>query len=79
MPDDPDSPRQLARLPTEVDAALLVEHLESFGIKAMIGGAGTSTGWPEAPGDVQVLVRLGDLERAAAIRETPAQRLPGLR
>jgi FAD/FMN-containing dehydrogenase len=64
MTADPDSPREVARVRTEVEAALVVGHLESLGIKAFISGAGTSTGWPEVPGDVQVVVRQADLERA---------------
>lgn len=79
MSQDPNSPRVLARVPTEIDAALLVEYLESTGIKAMSGGAGTSTGWPEAPGDVQVLVRASDLERAIAVRAELSVRLPRLK
>lgn len=79
MSQDPNSPRVLARLPTEIDAVLLVDHLEGSGIKAMIGGAGTSTGWPEAPGDVQVLVRASDLERTLAVRLELSVRLPRLK
>jgi hypothetical protein len=79
MSNDPDSPRVLARLRTEADAYLLIEHLESLGIKAVYGGAGTSTGWPEAPGDVQVMVRQADLERAQAIRAELAATNPRVR
>jgi hypothetical protein len=61
---DPDSPTEVARVRNEVEATLIVGHLESLGIKAFISGAGTSTGWPEVPGDVQVVVRQADLERA---------------
>jgi hypothetical protein len=53
---DPQRPVEVARLRSEVDAALLIARLEQEGIKAVSGGAGTSTGWPEAMGDVKVLV-----------------------
>ena len=64
MQGDANSPQVLANLPTEAEAALLVGHLDSLGIKAYVSGAGTSTGWPEAPSDVQVVVRQADLARA---------------
>jgi hypothetical protein len=46
--------------------AALVAHLESLGISARVSGAGGSTGWPEATGYSQVVVRRSDLERAIA-------------
>jgi hypothetical protein len=61
---DANSPQVLANLPTEAEAALLVGHLGSLGIEAYVSGAGTSTGWPEAASDVQVVVRRADLVRA---------------
>lgn len=64
MKGDANSPQVLAKLPTEAEAALLVGHLRSMGIEAYVSGAGTSTGWPEAASDVQVVVRQGDLARA---------------
>jgi hypothetical protein len=54
---DANSPQVLTNLPTEAVAALLVGHLGSLGIEAYISGAGTSTGWPEAASDLQVVVR----------------------
>ena len=79
MPDDPQRPVELARLRSEVDASLLIARLEQMGIKAISGGAGTSTGWPEAMMDVKVLVRKCDLEQASAIREELAREHENLR
>lgn len=73
MSNDPLRPVEVARLRSEGDAALLIARLEQEGIKAMSGGAGTSTGWPEAMGDVSVIVRQCDLERARQIREELAR------
>jgi hypothetical protein len=64
MSGDPDSPKVLATVRTDMEAALVVNHLATQGIKAFVSGVGTSTGWPEAPGDVQVVVRQSDFERA---------------
>ncbi len=70
MHEDADEPVPLANLPSDADAAILVAHLESLGIKAMISGAGGATGWPEAAMHTQVVVRQADLQRAqAAMRE----------
>lgn len=79
MSNDPLRPVELARLRTEVDAALLMAALQEAGIKAMSNGAGTSTGWPEAMGDVGVIVRQCDLERARQIREELAKQHENLR
>jgi hypothetical protein len=76
---DPLRPVEVARLRSEADAALLIARLELEGIKAMSGGAGTSTGWPEAMGDVKVMVRYCDLERARRIRGDLAQQHENLR
>jgi hypothetical protein len=66
MDADLDNPVVLANLPTDAQAALLVNRLESLGIRALISGAGGATGWPEAGGYTQVVVRQADLERAQA-------------
>jgi hypothetical protein len=76
---DPLRPVEVARLRSEAAAALLIARLEAEGIKAMSGGAGTSTGWPEAMGDVKVMVRHCDLERARQIREELARQHGNLR
>ncbi|MFO1096354.1 MAG: hypothetical protein U0992_24075 [Planctomycetaceae bacterium] len=79
MTNDPDSPRVLALMRTEIDAQFLIDHLRSLGIWSMNGGAGTSTGWPEAHGDVQVLVRQSDLQRAQQVRDELARTNPQVR
>jgi len=66
MHEDPDEPVTLANLPNDADAAILVAHLETLGIKAMMSGAGGATGWPEAAMHTQVVVRRGDLAQAQA-------------
>ena len=64
MADDPSSPKVVAIVRTEMEAALIVNRLADEGIQALVAGAGSSTGWPEAPGDVQVVGRQEDLARA---------------
>ena len=64
MAADPNSPQVLANLLTSTEAAMLVAHLESLGIAAQTSGAGGSTGWPEAPGYTQVVVKQDDLHKA---------------
>jgi hypothetical protein len=64
MPTDPNSPQVLTNRRNETEAALVVNHLASIGIEARIAGSGPSSGWPEALGEVQVVVRQADLERA---------------
>ena len=66
---DPSSPKVLAILPTEAEATLMVDLLADQGIKALISGTGSSTGWPETPGDVQVVVRQSDFARARQLLE----------
>jgi hypothetical protein len=64
MSDDPNSPQVLARWLTQQEAAMLVSHLESLGIKADIWGDNAAIAWPEVPRDIQVVVRSTDLDRA---------------
>jgi hypothetical protein len=66
MDADLNNPVVLAELLTDAEAALLVAHLESLGIRARCSGAGGATGWPEAARYTQVVVRQADLERAKA-------------
>jgi hypothetical protein len=66
MESDPNAPVVLANLLTDAEAALLIGHLESLGITARTSGAGGATGWPEAAGYTQVVVRQADFERADA-------------
>jgi hypothetical protein len=57
---DDSSPRVLTSLLTETEAQVIVNHLESVGIKARLC-AGPR---PEMPCEAQVVVRLADLDRA---------------
>jgi len=61
---DPNSPRVLATLPTEVEAALVVNHLADQGIQAHVAGSGSAAGWLEERFDIQVVVRQADFARA---------------
>lgn len=74
---DPDSPQVLARLTDEVDAHLLMYHLRSRDIKALYGGEGPSEG--HLHGDVQILVRQADLERAKFLSDEFAAMMPRIR
>ena len=64
MPNDPNRPKLLATLPTEVEAILVVSHLTGHGIKAHIAGSGSPGGWLEERFDTQVVVRETDFARA---------------
>jgi hypothetical protein len=64
MNENSQSPVVLADYLTDTEAALLVAHLESLGIKALTNGSGGATGWPEMATYTQVVVRQSDLERA---------------
>ena len=61
---DPNSPKVLAKLPTEVEAALVVNHLAAQGIKSSLAGSGSAAGWLDDRMDIQVVVRQADLARA---------------
>jgi len=79
MSTDPDSPRVLARLRSEIDAQFLVDHLASLGIKAMLSGSPLMTAQPEVPATIDVIVRQADVERAQVAREKLAQTNPRVR
>jgi hypothetical protein len=64
MAADPNSPKVLATLPTEVEAALVVNHLAAQGIEAHFAGSGSAAGWLDDRMDIQVVVRQVDLARA---------------
>ena len=70
MPDDPNQPTLLTVVPTESQAAMIVAGLEDKDIPAWVMGALTSGFRIAAPGQVQVLVRQSDLERAREILRT---------
>jgi hypothetical protein len=64
MAHDPNSPRALVSVPNEGSAAGIVTALAEQGIQASVTGGFTAGFQAEAPGQVQVVVRLADLERA---------------
>jgi hypothetical protein len=67
MPIDPQSPVEVAKVPTDIEAASLITVLEQAGIKATATGSYTSGFRAEAPGWVSVVVRREDQEQAEAI------------
>jgi hypothetical protein len=64
MTKDPDSPTVVYRAATSVEAASVVTALEAAGIEATVTGTFTSGFQAEAPGDVQVVVRYSQAEKA---------------
>ena len=78
MPEESSTLEVLARVPTEAEASLIVQTLADRGISAKAIGGFTSGFKAEAPGDVSVLVRRGDLRRAesilAAVRQDRSSR-----
>ena len=62
----PNDPEVLTTVPTEAEAAMVVNFLEAQGIAAMAEGGLTSAFRAEAPGRVRVLVRQSDMARAKA-------------
>ncbi len=64
MPDETDSLKVLSRVPTEAEASLIVQRLAGQDIAAQAVGGYTAGFAAQAPGDVSVLVRGADLERA---------------
>lgn len=73
MKEDRNKPVVLTTRPNEAQAALLVAALEGRGVKAEATGGFTAGFRAEAPGEVSILVRACDLERAReALREIEA-------
>lgn len=64
MADDQNRPVVLTDFMTDIEAHLLIGYLKELGIPALHSGVGGSTGWPDAGGYAQVVVRSGDFERA---------------
>ena len=64
MSDDPNSPRVLLSVASEVEAAGIVTALAGYDIEATVTGGFTLGFRTEAPGDAKILVRLADLDRA---------------
>lgn len=70
MPDDPNQPTLLTMVPTEPQAVMIVAGLEDEDIPAWIMGALTSGFRAAAAGQIQVLVRQSDVERAREVLQT---------
>ncbi|MCE2809949.1 MAG: hypothetical protein ACK480_06245 [Planctomycetota bacterium] len=77
MTSDPSRPVVLTDYLTDIEARLLIGYLEEIGILAYHSGVGGSTGWPDAAGYAQVVVRQSDYEQAKrAMDEFIAYRHP---
>ncbi len=66
MSDDPHRVVVLTTAPTEAQGAMIVAALEAQGVQAQMTGTLTS-GYPELPSGVQVIIRYGDLEQAQSV------------
>jgi hypothetical protein len=64
MADDPSRPCVLMSAANDVEAAAIVTALASYDVRASTTGSFTAGLKAEAPGDVQVIVRQCDLDRA---------------
>lgn len=64
---DPESPRAVRTVPSELEAAAIVAALANQGIEALTTGGYTSGFRAEAPGWVKVVVKSRDLEQADRI------------
>jgi|GEM_PF-2353909 len=62
-------PVVLTTRPNETLASLLISALREEGIECQMAGMYTSGMRAEAPGQIQILVHSGDLERAKAVLE----------
>ena len=62
--DDPNQPKVLMELVTEIEARLLVGFLENEGISAFVVNSGDGTSWAGAGGNSHVLVRAKDFDAA---------------
>ena len=67
MSTDPESPKTVKSVPSEIEGAAIVAALSEHGIKASTTGDFTSGFRAEAPGWVQVVVRSEDFEKAEQI------------
>lgn len=67
MTSDPNSPTVVHRAATAVEAASIVTALEGAGIEAQATGTFTSSFQAEAPGQVEVVVRQSDAEKAQEV------------
>ena len=67
MSDDPHRTVVLTTAPTEAQATMIVVALEAQGVQAQTTGALTSGFRAGPPGEVQVIVRYGDLDQAQSV------------
>ena len=67
MTTDPDAPELLESFPSDIEAATLVAALNAHGIQASTAGGYTAGFRAEAPGNVNVIVRRQDLDRARQV------------
>jgi hypothetical protein len=64
MTSDPDRPEELLAAANEIEAAAMVNALAEYGVEAFAAGGYTSGFQAEAPGNVKILVKQADLDRA---------------
>ena len=64
MTADPNRPEPLLSVRTEIEATAIVTALAGYGIEAFAVGGYTAGFRAEAPGNVQVLVKHANLDRA---------------
>ncbi|MCU0982471.1 MAG: ACT domain-containing protein [Pirellulaceae bacterium] len=71
---DPNSPERLTAVPSDIQAAAIVNALADRGIQATVTGSYTSGFRAEAPGWVSIVVRRMDLDSA---KQALAELQPG--
>jgi hypothetical protein len=64
MAPDPNRPEVLLSVANEIEAAAMVNALAELGVEAFAAGGYTSGFKAEAPGDVAVMVKQANLDRA---------------
>lgn len=64
MPEPDYTPETLISVPNDLEAAMIVSNLAAHGVDATTFGEFTAGFRAEAPGEVKVLVRRSDLQRA---------------
>ena len=69
MTSDPDSPTVVHEAANAIEAGAVAAALEAEGIKAQVTGNFTSNFQAEAPGPVEVVVRLADAPKAHTVLE----------
>lgn len=78
MTPDPERPETLLSVANEIEATVIVDYLDQCGIRAFAAGGYTAGFRAEAPGDVKILVKQADLDRARrALAENQDRRAGG--